>query len=78
MVHKIYCQMSASVDEIKGDPLEVLAAGGGDAVLVFANDEPAFYCVPPGVFRSLQESYLKAPARASVGASGSDSGLLEG
>lgn len=60
MVHRIYCLMSASISEVVDNPLGVLAAGGGDAVLVFANDEPAFYCVPPELFGLLYESYTAA------------------
>ena len=55
-MHRIYCQMSASISEVKKDPLGVLAAGEGDAVVVFGKDEPAFYCVPPDLFALLHQA----------------------
>lgn len=56
MPHRILCSMSVSIAELQQNPLAAVAAGGGDAVLVFSDDEPAFYCVPPDLFEKLQES----------------------
>lgn len=69
-MHRIYCQMSASISEVKKDPLGVLAAGEGDAVLVFAKDEPAFYCVPPELFALLHHACSAQGVEASQGAVG--------
>lgn len=69
-MHRIYCQMSASISEVKKNPLGVLAAGEGDAVVVFAKDEPAFYCVPPELFALLHQACSAQRLEASHDALG--------
>lgn len=70
MVQRIYCRMSASIDELTDNPLEILAAGEGEAVVVFANDQPAFYRVPPALFSLLYASHAAEVDIASQDASG--------
>jgi len=62
MPHRIFCSMSVSIAELQQNPLAAVAAGGGDAVLVFSDDEPAFYCVPPDLFEELQAAIAAARA----------------
>ena len=61
MPHRILCSMSVSIAELQQNPLAAVAAGGG-AVLVFSDDEPAFYCVPPDLFEELQAAIAAARA----------------
>jgi antitoxin StbD len=55
MPHLILSDMSASVSELKKNPLETVAAGGGMPVAILNRNEPAFYCVPAAIYEKLLE-----------------------
>ena len=46
MTHAIFAQMTASVTELKKNPMGTVAAGEGQAVAILNRNEPVFYCVP--------------------------------
>jgi antitoxin StbD len=56
MPHQIFCSMSVSIDELKHNPMAAVDAGAGDAVVVFSDDQPAFYCVPSELFEALRQA----------------------
>ena len=47
--------MSASVSELKKNPMRTVASGGGLPVAILNRNEPAFYCVPAAVYEKLLE-----------------------
>lgn len=46
MAHVIHASVTASVTELKRNPMGTVAAGNGGAVAILNRNEPAFYCVP--------------------------------
>ena len=55
MAHLILSDMSASVSELKKNPIGTVAAGGGLPVAILNHNQPAFYCVPVAAYEALLE-----------------------
>jgi antitoxin StbD len=55
MAHIILAEVSASVSELKKNPMGTVAAGEGSAVAILNRNDPAFYCVPAKAYESLLE-----------------------
>jgi antitoxin StbD len=62
--------MTASVSELKRNPMATVAAGDGRAVAILNHNEPAFYCVPAKAYEALierlEDGELNAIADARV------------
>lgn len=56
MAHTILARRSASVTDLKRNPMGTVAAGDGEPVVILNRNEPAFYCVPPEVYEELMET----------------------
>lgn len=71
MAHRILAETSASVSELKKNPMGTVAAGEGFAVAILNRNEPAFYCVPAKVYEAmldrLEDIELNAIADARDG-----------
>lgn len=55
MVHTILATTSASVSELKKNPMGTVAAGEGAPVAILNRNEPAFYCVPAKTYEAMLE-----------------------
>ncbi len=55
MANLILTRMTASVTELKRNPMATVAAGDGSAVAILNHNEPAFYCVPAKAYEALIE-----------------------
>jgi antitoxin StbD len=55
MAHLILAETTASVSELKRDPMGTVAAGEGFPVAILNRNEPAFYCVPAKAYEALLE-----------------------
>lgn len=55
MPNKILAETTASISELKRNPMGTVAAGDGFPVAVLNHNEPAFYCVPAKAFEVLME-----------------------
>jgi antitoxin StbD len=55
MAHVILSNISASVTELKKNPMDTVAAGEGFAVAILNRNEPVFYCVPAKAYEALME-----------------------
>lgn len=55
MVHTILAATSASVSELKKNPMGTVAAGEGFPVAILNRNEPAFYCVPAKTYEAMME-----------------------
>ena len=55
MIHIILTEMTASVSELKKNPLATVAAGEGFPVAILNRNEPAFYCVPVKAYEALMD-----------------------
>ncbi len=55
MVHQILARTSASVTELKKNPMGTVAAGEGFPVAILNRNAPAFYCVPAAAYEAMLE-----------------------
>jgi antitoxin StbD len=55
MTHAIFAEMTASITDLKKNPMGTVAAGEGAAVAILNRNEPAFYCVPAAAYQELIE-----------------------
>lgn len=55
MANIILAEMSASVSELKKNPMGTVAAGEGMPVAILNRNAPAFYCVPAKAYEALME-----------------------
>ena len=56
MAHVILAETTASISELKKNPMAtVVAAGEGFPVAILNRNEPAFYCVPAKAFEALMD-----------------------
>ena len=55
LAHLILAETTASVSELKKNPMGTVAAGEGFPVAILNRNEPAFYCVPAKVYEALMD-----------------------
>ena len=55
MAHHLHASVTASVSELKKNPMGTVAAGEGFPVAILNRNEPAFYCVPAKVYEAMLE-----------------------
>ncbi len=55
MPHPVLAEITASVSELKKNPMGTVAAGEGFPVAILNRNEPAFYCVPAKAFESMMD-----------------------
>ena len=55
MANQIYATTTASVSELKKDPMGTVATGDGSPVAILNRNQPAFYCVPALAYEALLE-----------------------
>lgn len=55
MTHIILAEVTASVSELKKNPMGTVAAGEGFPVAILNRKEPAFYCVPAKAYEALMD-----------------------
>ena len=51
----ILTETTASVSELKRDPMGTVAAGDGSPVAILNRNSTAFYCVPAAAYEALME-----------------------
>ena len=56
MINQIFAHYTASISDLKKQPMAVVSAAGGEAMAILNHNEPVFYCVP----RRLYEDMLEA------------------
>ncbi|WP_171356239.1 type II toxin-antitoxin system Phd/YefM family antitoxin [Klebsiella variicola] len=50
MTNIIRCDVTASISELKNDPVATASAGGGYPVAIIDRNRPVFYCVPTALY----------------------------
>ena len=55
MAHVILAETTASVSELKKNPMATVAAGEGFPVAILNRNEPVFYCVPAKAYEALMD-----------------------
>lgn len=53
--HLVLAKVTASVSELKKNPMGTVAAGDGFAVAILNRNAPAFYCVPARGYEALMD-----------------------
>ncbi len=66
MTHTILAEVTASVSELKRNPMGTVAAGEGFPVAILNRNEPAFYCVPAKAFAAMLDRLEDAELLAIV------------
>jgi antitoxin StbD len=69
MASLILAEMTASVSELKKNPMGTVAAGEGSPVAILNRNEPVFYCVPAKAFEAMMER-LEDLERSAINLSG--------
>lgn len=64
MANTILAGVTASVTELKRNPMGTLAAGQGAAVAILNRNQPAFYCVPAAEYEAMMERIEDAELNA--------------
>ena len=71
MASQIFSEVSASVSELKRNPMGTVAAGDGFPVAILNHNQPAFYCIPAKAYEALmnriEDLELNAIADARIG-----------
>ena len=68
MSHLILADTTASVSELKKNPMGTVAAGDGFPVAILNRNAPAFYCVPAKAYKALMEKLEDIELNAIVDA----------
>ncbi|WP_269933417.1 type II toxin-antitoxin system Phd/YefM family antitoxin [Aminobacter sp. HY435] len=55
MPNTVLAEVTASVSELKKNPMGTVAAGEGFPVAILNRNEPAFYCVPAKAFEAMMD-----------------------
>ncbi|MGG4664839.1 type II toxin-antitoxin system Phd/YefM family antitoxin [Providencia vermicola] len=55
MTYQILSDTTASITDLKKNPMGIIAEGEGNPVAILNRNEPAFYCVPPELFAWFME-----------------------
>lgn len=55
MAHQVLAETTASVSELKRNPMGTIAAGEGFPVAILNRNAPVFYCVPAEVYERMLE-----------------------
>jgi antitoxin StbD len=53
MTYTLLAETTASVSELKRNPMGTVAAGEGFPVAILNRNEPAFYCIPAKAYEAL-------------------------
>lgn len=56
MPHIILSDTSASVSELKKNPMATVSAGNGYPVAILNRNQPAFYCVPAELYEQMLDA----------------------
>lgn len=56
MPHIILSNTSASVSELKKNPMATVNAGAGFPVAILNRNQPAFYCIPAALYEKMLET----------------------
>jgi antitoxin StbD len=57
MTHLILTDVTASISELKRNPMGTVAAGEGSPVAILNRNAPAFYCVPADAYEAMMEKF---------------------
>ena len=53
MTHQIFSKVTASISELKKNPMAAVDSGEGFPIAILNRNKPAFYCVPAEVYEAM-------------------------
>ena len=53
MTNQIYSEVTASISELKKNPMAAVDSGEGIPIVVLNRNKPAFYCVPAEIYEAM-------------------------
>ena len=53
MTNQIYSEVTASISELKKNPMAAVDSGEGFPIVVLNRNKPAFYCVPAEIYEAM-------------------------
>ena len=53
MTNQIFSEVTASISELKKNPMAAVDSGEGFPIAVLNRNKPAFYCVPAAVYEAM-------------------------
>jgi antitoxin StbD len=53
MTHQIFSEVTASISELKKNPMAVVNSGEGFPIAVLNRNKPTFYCVPAKIYEAM-------------------------
>jgi len=53
MTHQIFSEVTASISELKKNPMAAVDSGEGFPIAILNRNKPAFYCVPAEVYEAM-------------------------
>lgn len=56
MVREIFSHYTASLSDLKKQPMAVMNATQGEAVAILSHNEPVFYCIPSDLYEQMLEA----------------------
>lgn len=56
MTNIILSDISASVSELKKNPIETISAGAGYPVAILNRNQPVFYCIPAELYEQILDA----------------------
>lgn len=57
MPNVILSETSASISELKQNPMRTVSAGNGLPVAILNRNQPAFYCVPAAFYEKMLDAF---------------------
>lgn len=55
MTQIILSPITASISELKTNPMKIMESGEGEPVAILNRNKPAFYCVPADLYENMLE-----------------------
>ena len=55
MTTRILADVTATITELKANPMKVATSASGEPVAVLNRNEPAFYCVPAAAYEAMMD-----------------------
>jgi antitoxin StbD len=53
MAFPLLAEVAASIADLKRNPMRVIREGAGETVLIIHRNKPAFYAVPPALYKAM-------------------------
>ncbi len=76
MASLVLARMTASVTELKRNPMGTLAAAEGETIAILNRNEPAFYCVPAKAYEAMLDRLEDAELNALADARADESVVI--